>query len=27
MFDRWTHMNPRKVNGEADIIEVLKLAE
>jgi maleylacetate reductase len=27
MFDRWTHMNPRKVHGEADILEVLKLAE
>ncbi len=26
MHDRWTHMNPRKVNGEADVIEVLKLA-
>jgi len=27
MHDRWTHMNPRKVHGEADVIEVLKLAE
>ena len=27
MHDRWTHTNPRKVSGEADVIEVLKLAE
>lgn len=26
MHDRWTHTNPRKVSGEADIIEILKLA-
>jgi len=26
MFDRWTHMNPRKVSGAADVIEVRKLA-